>query len=265
MKIDAHVHAFTDSIAQKAMKNLSATAKTQPNTDGTVADCRRVLTECGVDYGVLLPIATKPHQQEIINNWAAEVNTGDLISFGTVHPDNPDYLQELERIKALGLKGVKLHPDYQGFFIFEERLIPFWRRCAELDLPVTIHIGYDPISPLVHRALPQDLTFVHNKVPNVKIIAAHFGGMYAWEAVYRYLCGDPYIWLDTAYTAGMLNEELMECIIRKHGAHRVLFASDLPWHKPTSEEEVLNHLHLTDEEKDKIFFRNAIELLKLDI
>ncbi len=265
MKIDAHVHAFTDSIAEKAIKSLSATAKATPYTDGTVKDCRKVLTECNVDYGVLLPIATKPHQQETINNWAAEVNTGNLISFGTVHPDNPDYLSELERIKELGLKGVKIHPDYQGFFVFEQRLIPFWEKCAELDLPVTIHMGYDPISPLVHRALPQDLIFVHSKVPKVKIIAAHMGGMYAWEAVYNYLCGDPYIWLDTAYTAGMLNSVLMEEIVKKHGIDRILFASDLPWHKPTSEEKVINELNLTDEEKDRIFYRNIAELLKLDI
>lgn len=265
MKIDSHVHAFTDSIAEKAVKNLSATAKTAPNTDGTVQDCRRALAECGVDYGVLLPIATKPHQQETINNWAADVNTGNIISFGTVHPGNPDWLTELERIKALGLKGVKLHPDYQGFFIFEQRLIPFWQRCAELDLPVTIHMGYDPVSPLTHRAMPQDLAYIHEKVPKVKIIAAHMGGMFMWEAAYEYICGDPFIWLDTAYTAGMLNESLMEQMIKKHGADRVLFASDLPWHKPTDEEEVLNRLNLTDGEKDKIFFKNAVELLKLNI
>lgn len=265
MKIDAHVHAFTDSIAEKAMKNLSSTAGVTPCTDGTVADCRRVLTECGADYGVLLPIATKPRQQETINNWAAEVNVGNLISFGTVHPDNPNYLEELERIKSLGLKGVKIHPDYQGFFVFEQRLIHLWQRCAELDLPVTIHMGYDPISPLVHRALPQDLVYIHEKVPKVKLIAAHMGGMYAWEAVYNYLAGDRYIWLDTAYTAGMLNADLMTEIIKKHGADRVLFASDLPWHAPKQEEEVINGLNLTDEEKDRIFCKNAVELLKLDL
>lgn len=265
MKIDAHIHAFTDAIAEKAINNLSATSGLTPCTNGTVSDTRRFLKDNGIDYGVLLPIATKPHQQETINNWAAEVNTGNLICFGTVHPDNPNCLEELERIKSLGLKGVKIHPEYQGFFIFEQRLIPFWQRCAELDLPVTIHMGYDPLSPLVRRAQPQDLVFIHEKVPKVKLIAAHMGGMYAWEAACNYLAGDPYIWLDTAFTAGMLEPHLMQQIIKKHGADRVLFASDLPWHAPKQEEQVLNTLDLTHEEKDKIFFKNAVELLKLDL
>lgn len=264
MKIDCHVHAFPDAIAERALDRLVNVAKLPAYTNGTVEDCRRVLRECGVDYGVVLPIATKPTQQESINNWAKEIYSGNLISFGTIHPDNENYLEEPGRIKELGLKGIKLHPDYQGFFLFEDRLIPFWKRCAELGLPVVIHMGYDPVSPLTHRALPQDLVYIHSIVPDVKIIAAHMGGVYAWEAVYHYLCGDKYFWLDTAFTSGNLDRELMTEIIKKHGAERVLFASDLPWHKPSMEDKMIEELGLSSEDMDKIYYKNAAELLGLD-
>ena len=72
MIIDTHVHAFTDSIAERAMAKLTETAEIEPTTNGTASDMRRLLKECGIDYGVLLPVATKPTQQTNINNWAKE-------------------------------------------------------------------------------------------------------------------------------------------------------------------------------------------------
>ena len=36
------------------------------------------------------------------------------MSFGAMHPDFEDHAAELKRIKALGLKGIKIHPVYQG-------------------------------------------------------------------------------------------------------------------------------------------------------
>lgn len=263
MKIDCHVHAFPDAIAERAMDRLVKIAKQPAYSNGTVEDCRRVLRECGIDYGVVLPIATKPTQQQSINNWAKEIYKDNLICFGTIHPDNESFVEELDRIKELGLKGVKLHPDYQGFFLFEDRLLPFWKRCAELKLPVVIHMGFDPISPLTHRAVPQDLVYIHSKVPDVNIIAAHMGGMYAWEAVYHYLCGDRHIWLDTAFTKGNIDPETMKRIIEKHGTDRILFASDLPWHPPSAEDGMMAELGLSEADLEKIYCKNAVELLRL--
>lgn len=264
MKIDFHVHAFPDSIAERAMKKLSDTARFPHYSLGTESDTRRILEECKTDYGVLLPIATKPTQQTSINNWAASLNHGNLISFGTVHPDNEDYLNELDRIKDLGLKGVKIHPDYQGYFLFEERLLPFWEKCARLELPVIIHMGYDPVTPTVRHAMPQDLVYVHSRVPEADIIAAHMGGVFAWEAAEHYICGDRHIWLDTAFTQGFLDPSLMKRLIEKHGADRVLFASDLPWHLPSMEMKMIEELDISEEDKEKIFWKNAAELLKLE-
>lgn len=263
MLIDFHIHAFTDEIAQRAVERLVNTAKIKNYTDGTEKATRDFLAENNIDYGVLLPIATKPTQQKTINDWAASVSGGSIISFGTVHPDAEDALDELERIKSLGLKGIKLHPDYQNVFVFSENCIKVFRRCAELDLPVSIHMGYDPVSPLVHRALPQDLLYVREKAPNVKLIAAHLGGMFCWDAVLHYLCGDRSIWLDTAYIGGFIDPSLLRSIVEKHGDDRILFGSDLPWHNPSSEKALIEQIGLSDKSLDRIFAENAAELLKM--
>lgn len=119
MYIDFHIHAYADEIADRAVQKLKDTANCNVYTNGRIDDTRRKLEEWSIDYGVLLPVATKPTQQTTINNWANEQNHGNIISFGTVHPDSDELCSELERISSLGLHGVKLHPDYQGHFMFE--------------------------------------------------------------------------------------------------------------------------------------------------
>ena len=261
MLIDTHIHAYTDSLAERVIKKLSATADCPCYTDGTIAGARKMLEECGIDYGVLLPIATKPTQQTTINNWAKEVYTGSIISFGTVHPLADDALDELDRIKSLGLKGIKLHNDYQGVFIFDEHCHRIYKRCEELGLPIVFHMGYDPVSPMIHRAMPYDLIEICGRYPKLSVIGAHMGGNYAWEAVLKYIAGIPNLWFDTAFVAKDIDPRLFEAIVKKHGTDRILFASDLPWCDPRTAVALIDGLNVPDGEKDKIFFKNAQELL----
>lgn len=263
MIIDTHIHAFTDKIAEVAIPKLAKVSNLTPTTDGTINSAIELLNKDNIDYGIVLPIATKPSQQTTINNWAKSVYKDKIISFGTVHPLAEDALDELERIKFLGLKGVKLHNDYQEVFLFDNVNIKIYKRMEELDLPVVFHMGYDPVSPKVHRAMPYDLLWLHEKFPKLKIIGAHMGGVNTWESVYFYLAGVKNIYLDTAFCSGRLNEELYAKIIKKHGADNILFASDLPWSRPSDEKAVIDALPLTDGEKEKIFYKNAVELLKL--
>lgn len=265
MYIDSHIHAFADSIAEKAVSKLQAVAQIEPQTDGTIRGAEKLLEQCGIDYGVLLPVATKPTQQTTINNWAKEEYKGRFISFGTVHPDAADVTEEITRVKELGLKGIKLHNDYQGVFIFDDRCKPIYKRCEELGLPVVFHMGRDPISPNVHRAMPYDLLELHENYPKLKIIGAHMGGVYAWESVYHYIAGVENIWLDTAFTADYIDRELFGAIVKKHGADRILFGSDLPWSHPDKEKQMIAELDVSDDDKEKIYWKNAVELMGLDI
>ncbi len=89
---------------------------------GTAEETIQRFDEWGINKGVLLSVATKPTQQRVINDWCAQQDGGRFISFGGIHPDAEDYEQEIAHIKELGLHGIKLHPDYQGFIIDDERM-----------------------------------------------------------------------------------------------------------------------------------------------
>ncbi len=266
MYIDFHTHAFADAIAERAIAKLEQTVinsgyPERAVTNGTVSQLLERLDEWGIDKAVLLPIATKPSQQTSINNWAKEMMSDKLICFGTVHPDAEDALDELERIKALGLKGVKLHPDYQNFFADEERLYPIYNKCSELGLPVIFHAGLDAMCPDCIHCTPRMSSKVIDAFPDLTVILAHMGGNECWDDAEKYLVGKN-VYLDTAFTSGHLSPEQAVRIIRNHGADKILFASDCPWHSSSAEREFVQNLPLSDEEKDMIFFKNALKILK---
>lgn len=272
MYIDFHTHAFTDAIAERAIGKLTDTlmnadyrAKEPPVTNGTVGQLLERMDECGVDMSVLLPIATKPSQQTTINNWAKSVQDqypDRFICFGTVHPDAEDAFEELERIKEIGLKGIKFHPDYQDFFADEERIFPIYRKCAELGLPVIFHAGLDVVSMDCIHCTPRMGAKVIEAIPELTLILAHLGGSECWDDVEKYLVGKN-VYFDTAFIGGLIPDEQALRIFRNHGTDKILFASDCPWHPASREMALLDRLPLTEEEKADISHRNAVRLLKM--
>ena len=136
MLIDFHTHAFPQKIAQRAINTLShASGGLQPQTDGTLASLKEQMRLDGVDISVVQSIATNPTQQSNVNSFAIEINQDDaIIAFGSVHPDAPDALDELERIKDAGIKGVKFHPDYQHFYVDDEKMISIYKKISSLGL-----------------------------------------------------------------------------------------------------------------------------------
>lgn len=268
MYIDFHTHAFADKIAEKAIAALTETAEKcemKPITNGTVADLKDKLTACGITKAVLLPIATKPTQQTVINNWAAEVKKDSFfLPFGSVHPQAEDWEEELERIKSLGLYGIKFHPDYQNFMVDDECMIPIYRKCAELGLPVSIHAGYDPLSPDLYHCQSEAAARVFDQVPEMTMILAHGGGMRDWDNVEKYLAGQKgNLYFDVSVIANEIPRDQLLRIIKTHGADRILFGSDCPWDLPTNEINMINELPLSDEEKEMIFYKNALRVLKI--
>ncbi len=268
---DFHTHAFTDLLAPRAMASLCGTAQSsedknvagiQPCTDGTVSGLKKLMAARDISEAMILPIATKPAQQTNINNWAAEINGGEIHCCGSVHPDAEDIYEELERISRLGLPGIKFHPEYQHFRPDEERMLPVYKKAAELGLFVVFHSGWDPFGGGEILARPECLANIAETIPELTMIAAHLGGMKLFDDAEKLLAGKyPNIHLDTGMAADFISSEQLLRIIRKHGADKILFASDAPWDDPGKEIEMINALPLTDEEKELIFFRNAERIL----
>lgn len=269
MIIDFHTHAFPEKIAEKAIRKLEeGMIKAQgeltlpATTDGTLTGLINSMDESGIDISVVMPIATTPSQHRTINNFAKEITDNKrIVSFGSLHPMQGDWAQTLEYIAEEGRKGIKLHPEFQDFYVDEPVIIDIVKKAKELGLYVLFHCGADlGFHPPV-KCTPERLRKVIDKCGGENIIAAHLGGFKMWEDVKAYLAGTP-ILMDTSMTSGFLENDLMKEIITIHGADKFLFGSDSPWQTQKQSLEKLMSLGLSDEETMLITHKNAERILE---
>lgn len=263
MLIDFHTHAFPEKLSQKAMEGLSyASGGLKPQSKGTVLSLKQEMEKDGVDISVVLSIATNPTQQTNVNNFAGEINDKkNIFAFGSVHPDADNIFEELERIKAMGLQGVKFHPEYQKFYVDDERMKPIYRKISELGLITVFHAGYDYGYAPPYHSMPDNLLGAL-KWFNSPVIAAHWGGVNCGVEVIEKLCGTD-LWFDLSFGYGNMPKAVAQEIVDKHTPDRLVFASDMPWHRPLWEKRLIETLDISGDDKDKIYFKNACKLLNI--
>ena len=262
MIIDFHTHCFPDRIAQGAILHLSdKSGGLIPQTDGTKDGLEKHMKECGVDISCVMNIATNPHQMRSVNNFAKEIDGEGIVSFGSVHPDAPDWEEELERIADMGLKGVKFHPDYQGFFADDEKMKPIYKKVSSLGLIALFHAGFDYGFEPPYHCMPDNMKKALSWF-DTPVVAAHWGGVDVGLEVLKKLCGLP-IYFDISFGYGSVAPAIEKKIIEKHGVDKLLFGSDCPWHSPAWELRNLKALGLSESELEKILHENAEGLLNL--
>lgn len=258
--IDFHMHAFPNELASRAMGALSHTASLTPVTDGTLGHALSRMDEWGVEIGVFLHIATKPKNQRAVNDFASSIQSERIFCYGSVHPDAPDAVGELSRIRDLGLYGVKFHPDYQNFFVDDARMYPIYEALSFLGLPVLFHTGIDPLSPHLIHGRPEMIKKIARMFPKLTIIAAHLGGCFC--GVGECLAGMD-IYIDTAMSCSeeYCSQEQFNRIMKKHDTQRILFGTDLPWSRVTDQMKMIDRANLTGKQREDILKNNALRLL----
>ena len=264
MIIDFHVHAFPDALAAKALPLLSkCSGGVKPNYDATISGLESYLAKNNVDYAVVLNIATNPHQEKKVNDFAISLlEKKNIIPFGSVHPDSPNALSELERLAKAGIRGIKLHPDYQHFFVDDEKMFPIYKKIAELGFITVFHAGVDIGYPNPVHCTPERLLRVLDLFDDAPVVAAHFGGWLLWDSVLEDLCGTQ-AYLDTAFSSGKMPPDYAKELIKAHGADKVLLGSDMPWSDTLGEVRFVQSLDLSAEDEEKILSNNAKRLLNI--
>lgn len=262
MIIDFHTHAFPEKIAKQAIEKLSFTSGGLiPQTDGTIEGLKLLMEKDGVSKSVLLAIATNAKQQTAVNDFIKSEECDKIIPFGSVYPHSANALEELERIHKMGLKGIKLHPEYQQFFVDDEKMKPLYKKISELGFIVLFHAGEDFGYSAPYHATPERLRKAAKWI-DAPMICAHWGSAGMGEDVLKYLCDIP-VYFDTAFGYGAMPKERAQRILDKKGVDLMLFGSDCPWHSPSWDIGMIETLQLTASEKEKIYHLNAEKLLGL--
>ena len=258
--IDAHVHIFPEKIAEKATESIGNYYGIPMFAKGTIEDLFINGEKIGVSRYIVHSTATRVEQVESINNFIAETQKEykSFIGFGTLHPGLDDVESEVNRIISLGLKGIKLHPDFQDFSIDDECMMPVYRAIGE-KLPVLIHMGDENKT----SSSPERLAKVIDLFPNITFIAAHLGGYQMWDDSLKYLVGKK-LYFDTSSSLAILDKEKATYIIKEHGVKKVLFGSDYPMWSHEEELQRFYQLDLTEEERELILWKNAARLLSVE-
>lgn len=258
MIIDAHAHIFPDKIADKAAEGIGGFYNITAKYDGTLGTLLEQGSAAGVDKFLVQSVATVPEQVRSINNYISECVSrypDRLIGFGAMHPDFEDIVGETERIVSLGLKGIKLHSDFQRFNLDEKRAYAIYE-VAEGRLPILFHIG----DPRYDYSAPERLMRVVKRFPKLTVIAAHLAGWTMWDKGAEIFEGSG-IYSDCSSSLYALAPDRAAKLIRKIGADKVFWGTDYPLWGAAEELERFRSLPLSDEEKDKILGGNITRLL----
>ncbi|WP_243438867.1 amidohydrolase family protein [Fundidesulfovibrio soli] len=257
MKIDIHAHAFHPKIADKAVRQLNGHYHIEAVGDGTPEDLLRKLAAAGIDRAAVHAAATTPAQVIPANNWALELARihPSLIPFGTVHPGYADNARELDRLERAGIRGIKIHADFQGFRLDDPALRPVLE-ALEGRFVVMFHVG-DRLPPDRNPSCPAKLAAIHRDFPGLTLIAAHLGGWLHWDEALAHLAGSG-VYMDTSSCLPYIRDDQLRAILDRHPAERVLFGSDYPLYDPSVElERLRTRLHLSDADLERLLTNAA--------
>ena len=258
--IDMHAHVYPDAIAGKAAASIRKYYHDIGDSmDGT---CRTLLergTQAGIEQYLILPVAVKPEQVQSINRFAVSQTREHpcFHAFGTVHAamDHPE--KEVENIRSLRLKGIKIHPDCQHFDIDDPRMFPVYEE-IQGKMPMMIHMGDETYN----YSHPARLRHVLELFPGLQVCAAHFGGHTMYEEAMHQLRDKDCI-MDISSTLMFLQKGMAERYVSIYGAERLAFGTDYPVWDPVREVQRLMALDLTMPQKEQIAHKTAERFLNL--
>jgi hypothetical protein len=266
MKIfDAHTHIFPEKIAEKATEGIGDFYNIAMQHAGTAEDLTKLLKNAGVCGCMCCAVATNPEQVGSINDFIsseAKKSNGFITGFCSLHPDmsETELDSEITRAEAIGLKGIKLHPDIQQFHADGKRACKIFGIIAD-RLPVLIHAG----DSRYEFSSPKRIAKAMKQFGKLTIIAAHLGGWSEWDDAISELSGQfgERLYVDTSSSLYALTPEKATEYINAFGENHVLFGTDYPMWDIREELERFDRLDLSDEARSKILYQNAQKLLKL--
>lgn len=260
--IDTHVHIYPDVIADRAVEGIGRFYGLSIRNHARICDLLDTMHKNGISKSVVCSVATSKNQVRKINDFmASQIEVPEFHPLATLHPDmeRSEIADEVARIKQLGLKGIKLHPDFQSFKLTGEKGLKLFDALGDFDLPILVHTG-DRRFDFSH---PAYMVEVARDFPKLKFIAAHFGGWTEWEDALRYK-GLKNVWFDTSSTLFQLDSDIAKSVIFGLGIDKFMFGTDFPiWQCDTEIQRVLA-LGLGDANNQLVFHKNAEKLFDIN-
>jgi aminocarboxymuconate-semialdehyde decarboxylase len=239
-----------------------------------------------------------------VNDYFAELCSeykGKFFAYATLpFQDVPESLKELERAhKELGAKGITLFSNVKGKPIYAREFWPIYEMAEAYDLPVFIHPA-PPVTTDIMNAMQMPLPLygfildttmavtglifqgVLERFPRLKLIHAHLGGVFPYmvgrvnDSFKSYakdhgfsLQGLPTDYYKRQVYVDAISFYLpaMKCALEYLGADHILLGTDYahPVGGPDRIIGCIKELALPESDLEKILWKNAVDLFKLDL
>jgi predicted TIM-barrel fold metal-dependent hydrolase len=284
MIIDSHAHIFSSKIvagvsAKSAMVerlNLHPSfAAGRTNTASLRDDC----LSSGIETCLILPTADAASVNKINTAFidlAAE--SGFLFTAGTLHPFYGENLNELSRLKAHGVRAIKLCSFSQGFALSAQETHDLFKIIESANIQNngrtfvildTFYLAHEYFgTPEQHTTTPRLLGDIVRNYPGLDFVAAHMGGLAAPpEEIFTHLAPSKNLYLDTSNAAHTLSEKDFLRLLEIHGPEHIIFGTDWPWFDHKEELNIIGRLldlaGYNRQEKEKVFYGNIAGLLDI--
>lgn len=263
MIVDAHTHVWPEAIAERALAGnqlpgLSAVG------DGKAASLAAKMNASGIDHAIALGVAGSGKHVEATNRFVASLTGSTFSSFGTTHVDL-SVEQNLESLRRHGIRGVKVHPLFQGFSLEHPRLWELFEAFGD-EISVIVHVGAGGSGAVNELSTPRMLREIVQSFPELRLVACHFGGYHMLSEAEEELRGLDVV-LETSWPPSLAEvpPSTARRLIRQHGAERIVFGSDWPMTDPAAEIAAIRQLGLGEETEAAILGGNLNRLLRLGL
>lgn len=198
----------------------------------TIPNLLTEMDTMGVQQTFVLPIKLGlPFGDDLSEQWQAairEAGAGDRINAAcSVHPEDPQRVEQLRQYAATGARMVKLHPTVQKFYPDDPSLMSLYEEAQSLGMVVFFHGGRAGIEPASSQpfAVPRHYEGVLRNFPKLQVILGHAG---ARDSAAMVDMAAPYenAWIGI-HGQGVTS---LDAIINKTGGRRLLFGTDWPWY-----------------------------------
>lgn len=249
---DNHVHLWEgDKSVQAYLSQLKSTNQTVTKFGGILIAKRGEMLRTKAKNDELIALAKKYNQ---------------LLPICSVHPlDGDEALNELRRIRKLGVKVIKIHPHTQDFDVTDAKVRELCKEAGKLGMIMLID------NANIKPGDSENLFNLAINCSNTKFIFAHMGAFNFrfWNILNSIRTAEDFyknnIYFDISATVVALADSPVEAefvwTMRNAGISNILLGSDFPQFSLKENADALDKLDLKQEEKDKIRYENARLLL----
>ena len=195
--------------------------RSKDGAEQVLGDTLRAMRQFKVTQSVVFPIDEKnpgPSYARLNRRIAHHIQKHrNLIGCARLNPNELEAsFQEIEQGVRAGFRAVKLHPRSDRFDVHKAR--PLFPEIARHRLAVVLHTDHEV------KCHPKEWLPIFKAYPKIFFVLAHSGKDLFREAI-EVAKACPNVYLDTStlsyYRTGM--------ILKKTGAKKVVFASDIPY------------------------------------